>query len=150
MRFDARRSPETYAIIGAAIEVQRLLGTQLLESAYGDALELEFEDRGIAALREVGLDIRYKGRTLRTKYRADFVVGDVVIELKAHVGVGAADLAQTWHYLALTGKTTALLLNFGRSPLQVRRFVNGAVEPVSADFADFAASPGDGGSSEFA
>lgn len=150
MRFDSAKSPLTYALIGAAIEVQRHLGTGLLEAAYGDALELELQDRGISFEREVGLQIHYKGRILRTKYRADFVVGDLILELKAHSGLGESDLAQTWHYLALTGKTTALLLNFGRSPLQVRRFVHGAIEPISADFVDFAANQEAGKTSELA
>jgi GxxExxY protein len=148
--FDQTNSPETFGIIGAAIEVQRLLGTNLLESAYGDALEYEFEERGIPFQREVGLDIHHKRRILRTKYRADFVChGTVLVELKSAVGLGAHDFAQVWHYLALTGKTTGLLLNFGRAPLQVRRFVNGASEVVSADFAAAPAS-GAGGSNELA
>ena len=152
MRFGQETSPETFEVIGAAIEVQRILGTGLLESAYGDALEVELGDRHVPFQREVSLDIRFKGRLLRTRYRADFVCRDnLVLELKASSGLGAADFAQMWHYLALTGKTTGLLLNFGRAPLQVRRFVNGAVDVVSPDFADFAAdsSPA-GGSSELA
>lgn len=139
MRFDARRSPESFAIIGAAIEVQRVFGTDLLESAYGDALELEFQDRSIPHEREVFLPIDYKGRRIRSTYRADFVCGDLVIELKASRSLADQDLAQMWHYLSVTGKKVGLLLNFGRSPMQIRRFVNGIMDAVSPDFADFAA-----------
>lgn len=63
-----------------------------------------------------------------------------MVELKASVGLGGADAAQMWHYLAVTGMKIGLLLNFGHAPLQIRRFVNGHVDVVSADFADFAAS----------
>jgi GxxExxY protein len=140
MRFSVEKSPESYAIIGAAIEVQRAFGTDLLESAYGDALEIEFTDRGIPHVRELVLPIMYKGRTIKTRYRADFVCGEVLLELKASRSLSPADLAQMWHYLAVTGKQVGLLLNFGHAPLQVRRFVHGFAEPVSLDFADFAAS----------
>jgi GxxExxY protein len=139
-RFDASQSPETYAIIGAAIEVQRQFGTGLLESAYGDALELELEERGIPFAREVAVPLFYKGTRIRTCYRADFVCHQtVVIELKASVGLGAADQAQMWHYLAATRLKVGLLLNFGLAPMQIRRFAHGLAEPVSVDFADFAA-----------
>jgi GxxExxY protein len=139
-RYDSSRSPETHAIIGAAIEVQRHFGTGLLESAYGDALELELADRGIPHFREVAVPLVYKGRTIRTCYRADFVChGSIILELKASVGLGNADQAQMWHYLAATGLTLGLLLNFGHSPMQIRRFANGFSEPVSLDFADSAA-----------
>jgi GxxExxY protein len=139
MRFDAQRSPESFAIIGAAIEVQRAFGTDLLESAYGDALELELQDRSISHQREVFLPIHYKGRRIRSTYRADFVCGALVVELKASRALSDADFAQMWHYLSVTGKEVGLLLNFGRSPMQIRRFVNGVMDAVSLDFADFAA-----------
>lgn len=139
MRFGRQESPETFAIIGAAIEVQRVFGTDLLESAYGDGLELEFAERGVAFQREVGLPVHYKGSRIKTTYRADFLCGDVVVEIKASRDLAAASHAQMWHSLSITGKQVGLLLNFGRSPLQVRRFVNGLMEAVSADFTDFAA-----------
>ena len=37
----------SHAIIGAAVEVQRLLGVGLLESAYTGALAIELAERGL-------------------------------------------------------------------------------------------------------
>jgi GxxExxY protein len=134
---DEQTAPQTHAIIGCAIEVQRHFGTGLLESAYGDALEMEFSDRGIPFQREAQVPLFYKGRGIRTIYRADFVCYDgLVIEIKASVGLGGADIAQMWHYLAATKLTTGLLLNFGHGPLQIRRFVGRKMDIVSEDSVD--------------
>src|SRR5687768_10427938 len=74
----------SHDIIGAAVEVQRLLGVGLLESAYGAALAIEFHERGLKFEREVPILAKYKGRDVGVGYRADFVVeGAVIIELKA-------------------------------------------------------------------
>ncbi|HUR25054.1 MAG TPA: GxxExxY protein [Candidatus Thermoplasmatota archaeon] len=136
-RFDAAQAPETHAILGAAIEVQRDFGTGLLESAYGDALEMEMTDRGIPHRREVAVPLFYKGRQIRTCYRADFVChGRIVLELKASVGLGNADQAQMWHYLAATGLDLGFLLNFGHAPMQIRRFVRGDMQHISVDSVD--------------
>lgn len=76
--FDVR-DPETYAIIGAAMEVHRQLGPGFLEAAYREALKLKFSHRGIPFRAEVPLQIFYKGTPLRTRYKADFLCYDQVL-----------------------------------------------------------------------
>src|SRR6185503_7180076 len=78
------RDPQTYAIIGAAMEVHRQLGHGFLEAVYKEALAIELELRGIPFKREVPLSIYYKGKLLDCKYQADFICyGDIIVEAKA-------------------------------------------------------------------
>ena len=116
--------PRTYAIIGAALEVHRLLGTGFLEIFYKDALEIELTSRKVPFRREVPCNVAYKGHQLRREYHVDFVCYDeVVIEVKARSATGPADHAQVISYLASTKLQVGLLINFGAAKREYRRFV---------------------------
>ena len=111
----------TYAIIGAAMEVHRILGPGFLESVYEKALAHEFDLRGIPYQRQVKLAVRYK-EIVAGEFRADFLVdGKVVVELKAIKALTAGDEAQLLNYLKGTGYRVGLLLNFGASSLEYKR-----------------------------
>ena len=115
--------PRTHAIIGAAMEVHRVLGSGFLEVFYRDALAIEFGLRSIPFLLEVPCNISYKGNALRGHYRMDFVCFDsVVVEIKARSATGPADHAQVLSYLASTRLECGLLVNFGAPRLEHRRF----------------------------
>lgn len=116
--------PETYAIIGAAMEVHRVMGCGFLESVYRKALAIEFTRRGIPFSTEVPLDISYKGERLPVAFRADFLCySAVLVEAKALPLPGAIEQAQVINYLKATGLHRAILLNFGTTSLQHRRIV---------------------------
>jgi GxxExxY protein len=115
--------PLTYAIIGAAMEVHRHLGKGFLEPVYQDALEVEFRLRSIPCRREVEVPVIYKGELLKAKYKSDFICYDsIILELKALSGLVGAHEAQIINYLKATGLGTGLLINFGTSQLEFRRF----------------------------
>ena len=116
--------PRTYSIIGAAMEVHRLLGCGFLEPVYQEAIANEFAKRAIPFVREVKLPLKYKGQVLDTKYCADFICFDsVVVELKALARMGGNEEAQVINYLKATGREVGLLINFGTRSLESRRFV---------------------------
>ena len=126
MTTQAFTDPETYAIIGAAMEVHRELGCGYLEAVYRRALEIEFENRQIAFTNEVNIPIRYKAQSLALGYRADFVCFDtILVEIKALDGLGPVEQAQVRNYLKGAGLKRGLLLNFGQTSLQYRRLVRG-------------------------
>ena len=108
----------TKEIIGAAVEVQRVLGVGLLESAYVAALGLELRERGIPYATEVPITAQYKGKTLGVAYRADIIVGgSVIVEVKATDGDLAVFRAQLLSYLRLSGLKLGLLMNFHTFPI---------------------------------
>ena len=114
----------TFAIIGAAMEVHRVLGSGFLEVFYRDALAIEFGLRAIPFVAEAPCHVTYKTHPLRGHYRMDFVCFDsVVVELKARFGTGPAEQAQVLSYLAATGHQCGLLLNFGSAKLEYKRFI---------------------------
>ena len=116
--------PRTSAVIGAALEVHRVLGTGFLELLYKDALEIEFTRREIPFRRELPCNIVYKGHQLRGDYRVDFICyEEVVLEIKARSVIGPADHAQIISYLAATKRQVGLLFNFGTPKLEHKRFV---------------------------
>jgi len=103
----------TSQIIGAAIEVHRVLGPGLLESAYQTCLAQELTLRNIPYERERPLPVAYKGVQLDCGYRLDFLIrGKVVVELKAVDVIHPVYEAQLLTYLRLTGCKVGLLINF--------------------------------------
>lgn len=117
----------SHEIIGAAVEVQRVLGVGLLESAYAAALAHELTALQLRFAREVTVDAMYKGKNLGLGYRADFIVeNSVIVELKAIDAVTDLHRAQLLSYLRLTGLKLGLLINFNVFPVvrAVHRVVN--------------------------
>jgi GxxExxY protein len=108
-------------IIGAAVEVQRVLGSGLLESAYSAALALELGDRGLQVQREVPIIAQYKGRSLGVGYRADLLVeNSVIIEVKALDVATEVHRAQLLSYLRLGNYRLGLLINFREFPVATK------------------------------
>ncbi len=103
----------TEAIIGGAIDVHRVLGPGLLESAYEECLCYELSQKGLGFLRQVALPVVYKDVKLDCGYRMDIVVeGIVVVELKAVTKIIPVHEAQLLSYLRLANLPLGLLLNF--------------------------------------
>jgi len=103
----------TEQIIGAAIEVHRVLGPGLLESAYEECLCRELSLRNLPFRRQVELPVEYKGVKLDCGYRIDLIASNaVIVELKCVERLLPVHDAQLITYLKLTGITVGLLFNF--------------------------------------
>lgn len=115
-------------VIGAAIEVHRLLGPGLLESAYELALERELVLRGLPAERQKPVPLEYKGLALGEGFRLDLLIGNcLIVEIKAVDHLLPIHEAQLLTYLRLSGTRFGLLINFNEKILKagIRRVVNG-------------------------
>ena len=103
----------TSKIIGAAIEIHRILGPGLLESAYQVCMEHESKLQGIPCEHLVELPLNYKGINLGTGYVIDLVYDRrVIVEPKAVERVIPVHEAQLLTYMRLTGIRVGLLINF--------------------------------------
>jgi GxxExxY protein len=99
-------------VIGAAIEVHRILGPGFLESVYEEALAVEFTLRGIAFERQKPFQLIYKNNPVGDS-RLDFLVGgELVVELMAIEIVHPIHVAKVISYLKMTGLDLGLTINF--------------------------------------
>jgi GxxExxY protein len=119
-----QRDPQTFQIIGAAMQVHRELGPGFLEKVYQEAMERELLERAVPHQHERPMPILYRGQPLKTRYFADFFCFDrVVVELKAQRALTDVDRAQLLHYLKASQTPIGLLLNFGEPSLRYERLI---------------------------
>lgn len=114
-------------IIGKAIEVHRILGPGLLESAYQECLCYELQVAGLNVEKEKGLSVVYKEIELQQGYRIDLLVErKVVIEIKTVETLTDVHTAQILTYMKLGDYKLGLLINFNTKLLKqgIKRFVN--------------------------
>ena len=116
----------TRQIIGAAIEVHRLLGPGLLESASEACLCHDLAVRGLRFEKQKPIPLLYKQIKLDCRFRLDLLVaGRVVVELKSIEGLAPVHESIMLTYLRLSEHELGLLNNFNVSVLKdgVRRFI---------------------------
>jgi len=103
----------TEQIIGAAIEVHRVLGPGLLESAYESCLYHELIKRALKVDRQKPLPLVYESVRLDCAYRMDLVVEDaVIVEIKSVAKLDRVHEAQIVSYLRISKLRVGLVLNF--------------------------------------
>ncbi|HEX7570546.1 MAG TPA: GxxExxY protein [Verrucomicrobiae bacterium] len=108
-----KENPLVSEVIGCAIEVHKILGPGLLESAYEACLCRELELQNIAFRRQAPLTFEYKGMTIDCAYRMDIVVADsLLLELKSVDQIHPIHEAQIISYLKLAKLKQGLLINF--------------------------------------
>ena len=119
-----QRDPQTYAIIGACMEVHRELGHGFLEAVYHEALQRELKLRDVPFRHEVELPVSYKGESLKCFYKCDLLCfEDIVVEIKAISQLTTGDEAQLINYLKASNIQRGVLINFGTPSLQYKRLI---------------------------
>jgi GxxExxY protein len=101
-----------HAVIGALIEVHRIIGPGFLEQTYEEALAVELKLREIPFQRQVPIPVVYKSVQV-CEGRLDFLVDNkLILEIKACDCLAPIHKAQVIAYLRATGHKLALLVNF--------------------------------------
>jgi GxxExxY protein len=107
------RDPLTEVVIGAAIEVHRIMGPGLLESVYQECMEQELQLRGCEFAPQARIPLQYKGHALGDELKMDlYFPGRLVVELKAVEKLIPVHEAQLLTYLKLCKTHVGLLINF--------------------------------------
>jgi GxxExxY protein len=127
---NSRLNDLTREILGAAIEVHRVLGPGLLESIYQACVQFELANRRLRFTVQQPIPVTYKATQLHASYRVDLIVEDlVIVEIKCVDAISPIHKAQVLTYLRLSGTPAGLLINFnvGRLMDGVRRLINPAM-----------------------
>ena len=113
--------------IGSAIEVHKVLGPGLLESAYQQCLAWELRQQGLSVKEQVSVPIRYKALDVSNAYRLDMLIEEeLIVELKAVDKIEPVHIAQMLTYLKVNRLRLGLLLNFNVEVMKngIRRVVS--------------------------
>jgi GxxExxY protein len=113
----------TYAINGAAFEVNRILGSGFLEKVYENALLVELRERGFNAESQIPVKVFYKNKVVG-EYIIDILVEKkVIVELKTVEKFDNVHEAQLLNYLKASGIQVGLLINFKHPKVEIKRMV---------------------------
>jgi GxxExxY protein len=112
-------------VIGCALRVMNGLGAGFVEKVYENALGHELRKAGLPVLQQQAIAVYYDG-IVAGEYVTDLLVDDtILVELEAIRALDQAHMAQCINYLAATALHLCLLLNFGKSRVEVQRIVRG-------------------------
>jgi GxxExxY protein len=109
-------------ILAACFEVMNELGAGFLESVYEKALLIVLRDKGLVAEAQVPLSVMFRGKPVGEFFADILVEGKIIVELKAARTMLPEHQAQLINYLKATGLEVGLLVNFGPTRLESRRF----------------------------
>jgi GxxExxY protein len=113
-------------IIGKAIDVHKVLGPGLLESAYKECLCFDLTSAGLQVEKEKAMPIVYKEVKLEHGYRLDLLVENkIVVEVKTVECFTDVHMAQVLTYLRLGNYKLGLLINFHVSApkMEIKRII---------------------------
>jgi GxxExxY protein len=118
----------THNIIGCAMDIHKVLGPGLLESAYKECLHFKLIQNSLYVEKEKPMPLIYEKVKLDCGYRIDLLVENkIVIEVKSVEILNSIHMAQTLTYMKLGNYKLGLLINFNVLRLKdgIKRVING-------------------------
>lgn len=115
----------TEKIIGAAFKVSNTLGCGFLEKVYENALFIEIRKTGLSVIKQQPLEVYYDGEIVGNYFVDLLVENEIVVEIKTVKDFNEIHQAQLMNYLIACNKRCGLLLNFGKSKIEIKRMLNG-------------------------
>ena len=112
-----------YQIVGAAMEVHKVLGRGLAEAIYQEALTIELSQQSMIVEREKILPIYYKGQKMQKTYLVDVYYKGIIIELKSTNSLCSEHRAQLFNYMRISKTYRGLLIKFGEKSLHAERYL---------------------------
>ena len=119
-------------VVNASLELHKELGPGLLESVYEVLLADALREHGLDVQRQKPIPIHFRGKTFDEGFRADLIVGGLVlVELKSVELLARVHKKQVLTYLKLSGLKLGLLINFGGELIKgnIERLVRDLDEP---------------------
>lgn len=117
-------------VFEAALNVHKVLGPGLLESAYEECLYYELKKSNLKIEKQKALPLLYEEVKMDVGYRIDILIEDkFIVEIKSVEALNDVHLAQLLTYLKLSNCKLGLLINFNVKLLKngVRRVINGSL-----------------------
>lgn len=115
---------ESYKVIGACMEVHKILSKGNHAQVYIDALEVEFNLRNIPVVKNKRFTIQYKNVLLPHEYEIHFIAFNVlIVDIRAVEQLTSSHIKQTLNFLAVSKYKLGLLINFGQDSLMHERVV---------------------------
>lgn len=103
----------SFQIIGAAIEVHKIMGRGLLESVYHQCMKEELRVRNINFISELKIPVIYKGKIMESDFRCDLLVENLIVrEFKAVSEIHPAFEAKLLNHMKLLKSPKGVLINF--------------------------------------
>ena len=111
----------TFKIIGVAMAVHNELGPGFPEEIYRRAMMIGLHAEDLSYESEYRIDLKFRDKAIGS-FDLDFVVARaVVVELKAVAGLAPVHKQQLIAFLAASGLSVGLLINFGTARLETHR-----------------------------
>jgi GxxExxY protein len=114
----------TEKIIGSAFTVSNKLGAGFLEKVYENAMVIELTKNGLKVEQQKPLNVFYYNNLIGEYFADLYVEDEIIVELKAVKNIDEIHQAQILNYLKACNKKYGLIINFGKSKVEIKRMAN--------------------------